>query len=136
MTEPADPPFEELDFVYMPSRDVPADRDYLVDVLGGTPIFAVEGMGTRVAMIALASGPPRVLVAGHLEGERPILVYRVADLTAAEAALQARGWTSEHRLEIPHGPVTTFHTPGGHRLAIYEARRPDAESFFAGRQDF
>jgi hypothetical protein len=133
---PSGPPFEGLDFVYMPSSDVPADRDYFVDVLGGRLIFAVEGMGTRVAMVELAGGPPRVLLAGHLEGVRPILVYRVAALTEAEAALQARGWTAEHRLEIPHGPVTTFHTPGGHRLAIYEARRPNAESFFAGRQDF
>jgi pimeloyl-ACP methyl ester carboxylesterase len=134
--EPSVPPFESLDFVYMPSPDVAADRDFLVDVLGGRPIFAVEGMGTRVAMVALADGPPRVLVAGHLDGERPVLVYRVPDLSQAERALEGRGWKAEHRLEIPHGPVTTFGLPGGQRLAIYEARRPDAESFFAGRHDF
>ena len=136
MTTSSGPPFEGLDFVYMPSRDVAADRDYFVDVLGGRLVFAVEGMGTRVAMVELASGPPRVLLAGHLEGERPVLVYRVASLEAASGALERRGWTSDHRLEIPHGPVATFRTPGGHRLAIYEALRPDAESFFEGRRDF
>jgi hypothetical protein len=42
-------PFEQLDFLYMPSRDVAADAHYWTDVLGGSLIFAVDGMGTRVA---------------------------------------------------------------------------------------
>ena len=87
-------------------------------------------------MIELTSGPPRILLAGHLDGQRPILVYRVPDLAAARAELEGRGWRFDHALEIPHGPVCSFHTPGDHRLAIYELRRPDAESFFAGRHDF
>jgi hypothetical protein len=136
MAEELRPPFEELDFVYMPSHDVAAERDHFETVLGGRTIFAVEGMGTRVAMIELTSGPPRILLAGHLTGDRPILVYRVADLAAARAELEGRGWRLDHSLEIPHGPVCSFHTPGDHRLAIYELRRPDAESFFAGRRDF
>ena len=57
--------FEQLDYVYMPSRDVAADMAYFTDVLGGRLVFAVEGMGTRVAMVELTEGPPRVLLAGR-----------------------------------------------------------------------
>jgi hypothetical protein len=50
--------------------------------------------------------------------------------------LRARGWTADHTLEIPFGPVCAFTAPGGQRLAIYQRIRPEAESFFAGRRDF
>ena len=128
--------FLSLDFVYMPSRDVAEDMAYFTDVLGGRLIFAVEGMGTRVAMIELTEGPPRVLLAGHLEGDQPVLVYRVADLKLAMRELAARGWQRESTFEIPHGPVCPFRTSGGHRLAIYELRRPEVAEHFEGRRDF
>jgi Glyoxalase/Bleomycin resistance protein/Dioxygenase superfamily len=129
--------FERLDYVYMPSRDVAADVAYFTDVLGGRLVFAIDGMGTRVAMIALTDEPPRILLAGHLEGERPILVYRVDDLDASMAQLEGRGWTRGHTLEIPQGPVCTFIAPGGQRLAIYELTRPGVEEgSFVGRVDF
>ncbi len=99
-------------------------------------IFAVEGMGTRVAMLALTPETPRILLAEHLEGDRPVLVFRVPDLDAAMDDLRARGWTADHTLEIPFGPVCAFTAPGGQRLAIYQRIRPEAESFFAGRRDF
>ena len=128
--------FEQLDFIYMPSRDVAADVNYFVDVLGAKLTFAVEGMGTRVAMVELTPELPRVLLAGHLEGERPVMVYRVADLERAMHELEARGWRPGHTLEIPHGPVCSFATPAGHRLAIYELARPEVGEHFAGRRDF
>lgn len=128
--------FERLDYVYMPSRDVATDRAYFTDVLGGRLIFAIEGMGTRVAMIELAEGSPRLLLADHLDGERPILVYRVDDLEGARSTLRARGWDEGHGLEIPQGPVRSFAGPGGHRLAIYQRTRPDVEASFEGRRDF
>ena len=129
--------FERLDYVYMPSRDVAADVAYFTDVLGARLIFAIDGMGTRVAMVALTDDPPRLLLAGHLEGDRPILVYRVDDLSAAMAELEGRGWTRGHTLEIPQGPVCTFIAPGGQRLAIYQLARPGVEEAnFAGRMDF
>ena len=127
---------EQLDFVYMPSADVAADMDYFTTVLGGRLVFAVEGMGTRVAMVELTEAPPRVLLAGHLEGDQPVLVYRVADLAAAMRELEARGWKRESTFEIPHGPVCSFHTPGGHRIAIYQLMRPEVGDHFAGRRDF
>jgi catechol 2,3-dioxygenase-like lactoylglutathione lyase family enzyme len=128
--------FEQLDFIYMPSRDVAADVHYFTDVLGAELIFAVEGMGTRVAMVELTEQPPRLLLAGHLEGEPPVLVYRVADLERAMHELEARGWTRGHTLEIPHGPVCSFTTPDGHRLAIYQLARPEVGEHFEGRRDF
>jgi hypothetical protein len=129
-------PFEALDYVYMPSRDVAVDVRYFTEVLGGHLVFAIEGMGTRVAMIELADQTPRLLLADHLAGDAPILVYRVANLAAMTAELATRGWKSEHRLEIPQGPVTTFRAPGQQRLAIYERSRPEVEASFAGRRDF
>lgn len=128
--------FQSLDFVYMPSRDVSADMAYFTDVLGGRLIFAVEGMGTRVAMVELTEAPPRVLLAGHLEGDQPVLVYRVADLEEAMQVLATRGWKRESTFEIPHGPVCPFRTPGGHRLAIYQLVRPEVGEHFEGRRDF
>ena len=128
--------FESLDYVYTPSRDVAADAAYLTDVLGGQLVFAIEGMGARVALVELTAGPPAIVLNDHLEGDRPVLVYRVADVRATAADLAGRGWTAGHSLEIPQGPVTTFSSPGGLRLAIYELARPGVIEGFAGRRDF
>jgi hypothetical protein len=128
--------FERLDFLYMPSGDVAAEVAYFTGVLGAELVFAIEAMGTRVAMVRLAAGPPDVLLAGHLEGERPVLVYRVADLDRAMDELERRGWEREAPFGIPHGPCCAFTAPGGHRLAIYELTRPEVAEHFAGRRDF
>ena len=130
------PPFDDLDFVYTPSRDVAAEALYFSDVLGGRIVFAIEAMGTRVAMVDLAPGSPRILLADHLEGERPILVYRVHDLDEALDVLSGRGWEREHTFEIPQGPCCSWRTPGGHRLALYELIRPEVADHFQGRRDF
>jgi catechol 2,3-dioxygenase-like lactoylglutathione lyase family enzyme len=128
--------FDQLDFIYMPSRDAAADVRFWTDVLGARLRFAVEGMGTRVAMLELGTPPPAILLAEHLEGDAPVLVFRVADLEAAMADLTARGWVGGTRLEIPHGPICAFTAPGGQRLAVYQLTRPDAGEHFAGRVDF
>jgi hypothetical protein len=51
---------EELDFLYTPSADVASDAKYFEEVLGGRIVFAVEGMGARVAMVALGDRGPRI----------------------------------------------------------------------------
>jgi hypothetical protein len=108
-------PFQQLDFVYAPSRDVAADLGYFTEVrggrVGGWVVFAVEAMGTRVAAIQLTEGPPLVVLADHLQGDRPILVYRVADLDAALVGLAAHGWERQHTLEIPQGRAVRFGRP-------------------------
>jgi len=135
MDAPA-PPFERLDFLYTPSADVAGDMAYFTDVLGGRLVFAIEGMGTRVAAIALSEDGPQVLLTDHLDGERAISVYRVEDLAVALRTLEERGWETARTFEIPHGPCCSFRTPGGHRIAIYQLVRPEAADSFVGRRDF
>jgi hypothetical protein len=129
-------PFVQLDYLYIPSTDVASDAEYFTGVLGAELAFSIEGMGARVAMLRLTEGPPHVLLTDHLEGDRPILIYRVADLDAALADLKARGWKKAHTLEIPMGPCCSFTTPGGHRIAVYELTRPEVANHFLGRRDF
>jgi hypothetical protein len=129
-------PFDRLDYVYMPSRDIVADLTWFRDVLGGRVVFAIEAMGARVAMIELTADPPRILLADHVEGDVPILVYRVSSLHDTAAELESRGWAPGTTLEIPQGPVSSFRGPGGQRLAIYELARPGVEQGFEGRRDF
>lgn len=128
--------FESLDYIYMPSRDVADDARFFTAVLGGRLVFAIEGMGTRVAMIELTDGPPKVLLADHVEGEAPILVYRVEKLRAALMDLEGRGWERQGTFEIPQGPICSFRGPGGQRVALYELTRPGVIASFEGRQDF
>jgi hypothetical protein len=129
-------PFQQLDFVYMPSRDVAADASFFSGVLGGQLVFAIDDGGTRVAMIELTEPSPRILLTDHLDGEQPILVYRVDDLGKSLAALEERGWERGRMLEIPHGPCCSFLAPGGQRLALYELARPEVGRHFEGRRDF
>lgn len=126
----------ELDFLYVPSADVAADATYWVNVLGGRLIFAVEGMGARVAMLELGSSGPRVLLTDHLEDKRTVLIYRVENLDRTLTELRSRGWKRGRSLEIPHGPCVSFATPGGQRVAMYQLTRPEAAESFVGRKDF
>lgn len=112
-----------------------ADVTYFTDVLGARRLFAIDDGGVRVAMVELSAGP-RVLLTDHLEGEAPILVYRVADLRKATDALTARGWKGGRTLEIPQGPCVSFTTPGGQRVALDERSRPFVEEHFIGQRDF
>jgi hypothetical protein len=127
---------EQLDFLYTPSPDVAADMADLVETVGARVVFAIDDGGIRVAMLDLTGGPPHILLTDHVDGERPILVYRVADHRATVAELQSRGWKVARSLEIPQGPCTSFRTAGGHRLAVYQLVRPQVLEHFAGRRDF
>ena len=126
----------QLDYLYTPSHDVAEDMRYFRDVLGGEVVFAFDRMGTRVAMIRLGATSPAILLTDHVDGERPILVYRVERLTEAMGELSAHGWTMERTIELPPGPACSFRTPGGHRIAIYEPSRPGIVESFAGQLDF
>jgi hypothetical protein len=129
-------PFQQLEYLYTPSHDVAGDAQLFVDSLGAKLAFAIEGMGARVAMLQLTEGPPHILLTDHLEGERPIFIYRVDDLRLATAALRKRGLKNEAKVEIPMGPCISFTTGSGHRIAVYEASRPGVLEHFLGRRDF
>lgn len=126
---------ESLDFIYMPSRDPAAELEWFETTLGAEVVFAIEAFGTRVAMLQPAAGPA-VLLAGHLEGERPVLVFRVESLDAAADELKAAGAAVSEEFGIPHGPIREIEADGGHRLAIYELTRPEVPERFRGRRDW
>jgi hypothetical protein len=128
--------FEALEFVYLPSRDVAADLKHFTDQLGAELVFAIEAFETRVAMVRLSPEPPALLLAGHLEGDQPVLVHRVVDLALSVAELEDRGVEISARFAIPHGPAVELLSPGPQRLALYELTRPDAPERLANRRDF
>ena len=134
MTEPIS--LETLDFLYTPSRDVPGDVRDLVDALGARVVFAIEDGGIQAALLELTDGPPRILLTSHVDGDRPIHVYRVDDYAATVSTLRERGWTPSRSLEIPQGPCASFRSPGGLRIAVYQLVRPNVLEHFAGRRDF
>ena len=128
--------FDSLDFIYMPSRDAAADLEHYAEWLGAEPVFAIERFGTRVAMLRLSPDGPSLLLAEHLEGERPILIFRVADLEAAIAELEGRGAELGAPFEMPYGHGIELHSPGPQRLAVYELTRPERGESIAGRRDY
>jgi hypothetical protein len=128
--------FEQLDFVYLPSRDVAAEVEHFTRRLGAELVFAIERFGTRVAMLRMVPDPPALLLAGHLEGHQPVLVHRVTDLESTVAELERRGVAVAATFEIPPGPAVELTGPGPQRLALYELTRPDTLASLAGRRDF
>ena len=128
--------FESLDYIYMPSRDVAADMEWFVDTLGAKVVFAIDGMGARVAMLKLGRSKPPILLTDHLDGDMPVLVYRVPDVDQARDALRKRGWKKGRMLELPMGTALSFQSPGGQRIALFELSRPFVEKSFRGRRDF
>jgi hypothetical protein len=128
--------FDRLDFVYLPSRDVASDVIRFNESLGAEIVFAIEAFGTRVAMVRLTPDPPSLLLAGHLDGDVPVLVFRVADLDRAIAEHRERRVEIAARFEIPHGPGAELSIPGPQRIALYQVTRPQAEQRLVGRRDF
>jgi hypothetical protein len=127
---------DSLDYVYLPSRDVAADAERLVETLGARLVFAIEAFDTRVAMLELGESSPPVLLAGHLEGEQAILVYRTTDLERALGKLEVGGVETVARFDIPPGPAAEVKMPGPQRLALYELTRPEVPRRLVGRRDF
>lgn len=86
-------------------------RDGVDKIRGGEAVFSIKAFATRVAAVRFGEGP-LLLLADHLEGERPILIFRVDDFQEAVKSLKARGINGE-QLEIPHGPCFSFKSEGG-----------------------
>jgi hypothetical protein len=129
------PPLRSLDFVYCPSADAAADLAHWVDALGATPVFAVERFETRVACVEPGDGPA-VLFAEHLDGARPVLLYRVDDLAAAVAAYRADGVEVSETFEFPFGHGAEITNPGPQRVAVYERDMGERGDSLRGRRDF
>lgn len=128
--------FLSLDYLYVPAPNIDAAVGYYTEQLGGELVWKIHAFDTWVAAVRLSASGPMVLLAAHLHGNTPILIYRVEHLESTVAALQARGWRAESGpFEIPDGPCYTFRDPEGLRLAIYENQRPDVAKQFLGRFD-
>ena len=127
--------FLSLDFLYVPSRPPGPVVAYYTDVLGGTLMFRIKEMGTEVTAVKLSDVGPLVLLAEHLEGSLPILIYRVENLQRAMGEMERRKWKRGEVFEIPQGPCCTFTAEGGQRLAIYELTRAGVIEHFMGRFD-
>jgi len=112
--------FERLEFVYLPSRDAAADVAHFIDRLGAQLVFAIEAFETRVAMLRLSPDAPALLLAEHLDGDQPVMVYRVTDLEQAISELEGRDVAIARRFEIPFGPGAAGTTS--------ESRRPGDRS--------
>jgi hypothetical protein len=128
--------FGRLEFVYLPSRDAAADVKHFTNGLGGELVFAIEAFGTRVAMVRLNPDPPGILLAEHLHGDQPVLLFRVPDLDQAIVELESRGVEVGARFGIPHGPAVELVNPGPQRVALYQLTRPDTAGHLNGRRDF
>lgn len=127
--------FGSLDFVYCPSRDAAADLAHWTERVGAEVVFAIERFGTRVAMVEVGGGPG-VLLAEHLEGDQPVLVYRVDDLAATVADLTGRGVTVGPEFEFPFGEGVELDSPGPQRVAVYARTREARGASLRGRRDF
>ena len=126
--------FASLDFLYTPTADVDATVDHYVHALGAALLWKVRAMGTTVAAVRVSDGGPLILLAGHLDGEAPILVYRTDDYARTTTALKDAGVELDE-FEIPHGPCAAFRAQGGQPFAVYELTRPEAATQFDGRID-
>ena len=85
--------------------------------------------------MGLTGGGRRLLLAEHLEGDAPVLVYRVGDLDTTMAELERRALRTR-RASASRTGHAAFCAPGGQRLAVYELTRPRADARVAGRHDF
>jgi hypothetical protein len=131
----SEPVLGSLDFVYCPSNDAAADLAHWTARLGAEAVFAIERFDTRVACVEPGEGPA-VLFAEHLEGDRPVLLYRVDDLATAIAELRSRGAEVGEQFEFPFGDGAEVVNPGPQRTAIYERTRPERGASLRGRRDF
>jgi hypothetical protein len=128
-------PLQSLDFIYVPTANVDTTLEQYRAAFGAELLWKVRGMGTVVASLRLSGQGPQILLSGHLEGETPILIYRVLDYAEAVGRLRDGGITEIAELEIPHGPCASFRAAGGQRYAVYQLVRPGVDQHFLGRVD-
>jgi predicted enzyme related to lactoylglutathione lyase len=120
------PPLGTLEYLYLGTADFERDCAYYANVLGAERVWAFHAFGAKVAAFRLCQGP-LFLLADHRPAPSCMPVFAVADLEAAVAALQARGWRSDgDAFEVPNGPCRCFVDPSGNRCALLQNDRPDA----------
>lgn len=130
------PPFESLDYLYLPAPDIETAVTFYTHGLGGELLWRIRDGGTWVAAVRLAETGPVVLLANHLDPGQGILIYRVRSLDDTRQKLTNHGWSVDGEpFELPQGPCLVFRDPGGQRLAVYERLRREVDEHFQGRFD-
>ena len=87
--------FLSLDYLYVPAGDIEIATRFYTEQLGGELVWKIHAFNTWVAAVRLSASGPMVLLAAHLQGNTPILIYRVEQLESSVARLRAQGWTPE-----------------------------------------
>ena len=87
-------------------------------------------------MVRIGASGPKLLLAQHLHGDQPVLLYRVADLDAAKAELRRRGATLGERFEFPDGDAVEIGLSGPQRIAVFQRTQPERAASIVGRRDF
>ena len=95
---PTHPCFFRSTILYVPAPNIDAAVRYYTEQLGGELVWKIHAFDTWVAGIRLSASGPMVLLAAHLQGDTPILIYRVEHLESTVASLHARGWRAERPL--------------------------------------
>jgi predicted enzyme related to lactoylglutathione lyase len=130
------PPFESLDYLYLPAPEIESAIAFYTEALGGELVWRIRDGETWVAAVRLAEAGPVVLLANHLEPRSGLLVYRVRSLAETRRRLADHGWSVDgEAFELPQGPCLVFRDPGQQRLAVYECLRPGVDEHFRGRFD-
>jgi predicted enzyme related to lactoylglutathione lyase len=130
------PPFESLDYIYVPAPDFETAVRFYTEAIGGELRWRIHNGGVWVGAIRIAGIGPVTLLASHLEAGQTVLIYRVKNLEDSRRRLVASGWTDlDEPFEIPQGPCLVFRDPGGQRVAMYERVRPGMDEQFEGRFD-
>jgi hypothetical protein len=122
-----------LEFIYTPTQNLEQDCASL-QALGADVVWKIQAYGTRAVCLVWQSDAPKTVLAEHLVGDRPILVYRVDELAESKQKLHALG-IAGHAFEIAPGVGWVFEV-GTQRLAVYELTRPHGLNIHDGRMDF
>ncbi|MGH2678800.1 MAG: VOC family protein [Actinomycetota bacterium] len=113
-----------LVYLYVGSKDVPADVAFYRDQLGAEVVWQRQAMGTEVAAVRLGDGP-LVLLADHRDPGSVLPLWSVDDLDATAAALRDSGWTGRAtRVEVPDGPCLLLQDPSGNEIGLLHQVRP------------
>ena len=130
------PPFESLDYLYLPAPEIERAISFYTEALGGELLWKIRDGRTWVAAVRLTEAGPPVLLANHLPPGDGLLVYRVRSLAETRTRLVDNGWSLDGEpFELPQGPCLVFRDPGHQRFAVYERVRPGVDDHFLGRFD-
>jgi catechol 2,3-dioxygenase-like lactoylglutathione lyase family enzyme len=102
------------------SRDAAADRAFLRDVLGFTPVDAGDGW----LIFALPAAEAAVHPADA--NDRHELYFMCDDLQAEISALREKGVECTEVQQARWGSLTAIRLPGGGKLGLYQPRHPMA----------